>query len=512
MNKLHIPDPVLQRLMRLRAHLQSHGAPAWLAGGSVRDLLLARPVGDLDVTVDGDAPALARSFADATGGAFVLLDDATGTARVVWPRAIAENGAPHTLDLVRLRAPSIEGDLRGRDFTINALALPLEHLPVVDSTHLLDPLGGLDDLHGRLLRACGPNAIVDDPLRMLRAVRIAAQLGFEVADELKAELERRHALIGAVSTERVRDELLKILALPDAGRRIGFLDEVRLLTAIIPELEPSRACDQPNLHYLPVLGHLIEAVVSADWLVAQLRDDPSGTTGILPDGVWAHPELAVALPYRDRVLSRLDELVDGVPRLAFFKLAVLLHDVAKPRTKAIKPDGGISFYDHQVVGAEMCGEIARRLRLSRAARDYVRLIVREHMRPGQLSALGPGLTMRAVYRFFRDTDDAGPEVLLHSLCDHMAMQGPNIHPEGWRWHMGWTGEMLETFYGEAEPIRPEPILRGDDLIRELALTPGPIVGRLLEEVREAQAAGEVRTREEALALASRQISLMDRNT
>jgi poly(A) polymerase/tRNA nucleotidyltransferase (CCA-adding enzyme) len=512
MSELHIPEPALQLLIRLRAHLQSHGARAWLAGGSVRDLLLGRPVGDLDVTVDGDAPTLARSFADATGGAFVLLDDATGSARVVWPRANPAEGAPHTLDLVRLRAPSIEGDLRGRDFTINALALPLDQLPLADSRRLLDPLGGLDDLRLRLLRACGPDSIVDDPLRMLRAARIAAQLRFEVADELKAELERRHALIGAVSAERVRDELLKILALPDAGRWIGFLDEVRLLTAIIPELEPSRDCEQPNLHYLPVLGHLVEAVVSADWIISQLRDDPPGVTGILPDAIWAHPELAVALPYGDRVLSRLDELVDGLPRVAFFKLAVLLHDVAKPETKAIKPDGGVSFYDHQTIGAEVAGEIARRLRLSRSARDYVRLVVREHMRPGQLSALGPALTMRAVYRFFRDTGAAGPEVLIHSLCDHMAMQGPNIQPGGWRWHVGWTGEMLEICYGEAEPIRPEPILRGDDLIRELGLAPGPIIGRLLEEVREAQAAGEVRTREEALALASRQRSIVDRNT
>jgi poly(A) polymerase/tRNA nucleotidyltransferase (CCA-adding enzyme) len=230
-----------------------------------------------------------------------------------------------------------------------------------------------------------------------------------------------------------------------------------------------------------------------------------GLTGVQPLALQTFPSLDARLPHAERLRARFAETIDGVPRLALFKLAVLLHDVAKPQTKAIKPDGGVSFYDHQVIGAEIAWQIARRLRISRAGSDYVRLIVREHMRPGQLSELGAELSLRAVYRFFRATGDAGPDVLLHSLCDHLAMKGPMLVPAGWAWHINWTAQLLEMNYDETEQLRPEPLLRGNDVMRELGLDPGPLVGRVLEDVREAQAAGDIRTREEALDWARRYV-------
>jgi putative nucleotidyltransferase with HDIG domain len=214
--------------------------------------------------------------------------------------------------------------------------------------------------------------------------------------------------------------------------------------------------------------------------------------------VRALPNIRGELAFAERVAARMDELVHGVPRHALFRLAVLLHDIAKPRTKALKPDGGVSFYDHQTIGAEVAWNIAHRLHLSREACDYVRLIVREHMRPGQLNSLGPELSRRAIYRFFRATRAAGPDVLLHSLCDHMAMKGPDLDRAGWEWHTSWTSFMLHVFYEEPDVIAPEPLVRGDELIRVLGLRPGPIIGQLLEAIREAQAIGEIQTREEAL--------------
>lgn len=486
-------------LASLTALLRAFGASGWIVGGTVRDLLLGGFNADFDVAVDGDALELARSFADATGGAWVLLDEQFGSARIVWPAA-NPRGWPRVLDLVQLRATTIEDDLRLRDFTINALALALEDAGQAMPPRLIDPLGGAADLRQGLLRATSPQAIVDDPLRMLRAVRLAAALGLRLDDQLIEQIATRHSLIVEVSAERIRDELLKLLALPNAGGWVRFLDDVGLLTTLIPELEPGRACEQPSAHALPVLGHLLEAVVAADWLLGQLdRIDPI----VQPLALRVLPELDAGLPHTDRMRARLAELVDGVPRVALFKLAVLLHDVAKPQTKAIKPEGGISFYDHQVIGAEVAWRIARRLRISRAGSEYVRQIVREHMRPGQLSELGPELTLRAVYRFFRATGEAGPDVLLHSLCDHLAVKGPLLVREGWEWHIAWTARMLEIYYDETEQIRPEPLLRGGDVMRELGLEPGPLIGRVLEDVREAQAAGDVRTRDEALDWARR---------
>ena len=501
MSSLQIPAEHVELLQVLHAHVEQAGARAWLVGGYVRDLLLGRSTGDVDLAVDGDAPELARGFADETGGSWVLLDAATGTARIVWTAATAPRIS--VVDWARLRAATIEDDLRARDFTINALALPLADAVGAGAGMLLDPLGGRHDLHAGVLRACGPTALRDDPLRMLRAVRLGAQLGLRISDELDAAVRAHRALITNVAWERVRDELLKILALPDAGKWVMYLDEVRLLTALMPELEPARDCDQPFFHFLPVLGHLLEAVVAADWLIAQIDNSlailPRPTQ--MPVAVETIPELAARFPYAERIVERFREIVDGVPRAALFKLSVLLHDVAKPQTKAPKPDGSVSFYDHQTIGADVAYTIARRLRLSRAAAEYVRLIVREHMRPGQLSDLGAELSSRARYRFFRDTRDAAPEVLLHSLCDYLAVKGPKVQPASWEANVAWTAEMLEALYGEVQVTQVEPLLRGDDLIRDLGLAPGPTIGHLLEQVREARASGEISTREEALSLA-----------
>lgn len=510
--KRQVPASHLQLLDELQDYLRLRGIRGWIVGGYVRDLLLDHPSSDMDIAIDSDATGLARSFADATGGSWVPLDDERGVARIVWTTAAQRAGWPHMLDLVRLRAPDLEGDLRGRDFTINAIALSLDDAGSFTDEQLIDPLGGIADLRQRIIRVAGPTALSDDPLRMLRAVRLAATLQLQIAPEVEAEIRAEHHQITRVAAERVRDEFIKLLTLPRAAQWLEYLDDVRLLTTLIPELEPARDCTQPGAHYLSVLPHLIETVAAAEWLMSQMSNDERDNlqaSAPVPDAVRAIPELTGRLPYTEQIRERLHEQVDNAMRSALFKLAVLLHDVAKPQTKAIKPDGGLSFYNHPEIGAKIAYAVAQRLRVSRAGADYIRTIVREHMRPGQLSELGPGLTHRAIYRFFRATGAAGPEVLLHSLADHLATRGPQLRPEGWYAHLSWTGTLLELYYEAGETLRPQPLVRGDDLIQELQLAPGPIIGHLLEEIREGQAAGEVRTRDDALALA-RQVLLVTR--
>ncbi len=507
--------------------LHEHGVAAWLVGGYVRDLLLERPSDDIDVAVDGAALDLARHIADATGGAFVALDDATESARIVWKPAHAGGDEPSALqssafrlspsafrlDLVRLRAPHIEADLCLRDLSINALAVPLAAAlqPSFDHDALIDPTGGSHDLAVRRIRPCGPTTLQDDPLRMLRAVRFAAQLGFELAPEADASIRQNAALIDAVAHERVRDELLKLLAQRHAARWVIYLDTVRLLTRIIAELEPARDCTQPREHFLPVLDHLLETVGAWEWLYDQIEaqannGDTIATTttdaALLPVAVQTHPQISAPLPFAERIVTRMQQPVMATHRrYALFKLATLLHDVAKPQTKQIKPDGGVSFYDHQVIGAETAGVIGQRLRLSREAIGYIQLVIREHMRPGQLNALGPELTMRAVYRFGRDTGDAAPDVLLHALCDHLAVRGPKLSVAGWAQHVAWTGNMLEALWTPQRTVQPMHLVTGSDLIQALGIEPGPIVGQLLEAIREAQFVGTIRTHDDALAFA-----------
>lgn len=513
MDRLTLPAEHRPILAPIQAFLAERGCSAWLVGGYVRDLLRGRPSGDIDIAVTGSALALARELADRTGGAFVRLDDATDTARIVWKSDLA---APTVVDLVRLRAPSIEEDLRLRDLTINALALPLKD--VLDASDLrgllLDPTQGQDDLLRRQIRPCGPTALTDDPLRMLRAARFAAQFTFALAPETDAALRRHAHRIDAIAQERIRDELLKLLAARHAAPWLAYLDEVRLLTRIIPELDAARDCAQPTQHFLPVLAHLFETVCVWEWLYAQLTptsdDAPvfGAAEGILPAAfvqpvaVETEPRLTMSQQFAAQICERMSqEVTAGHRRYAIFKLAALLHDVAKPQTMQIR-DGRITFYGHEDVGADMVRQIGQRLRLGRDATSYIERVVREHMRPGQLHALGSDLTRRAIYRLLRDTGAAAPDVLLHSLCDHLAAKGPRASLAGWEHHVAWTDAVLGDVRTE-RPVAPKAhIVTGGDVIRYLGIEPGPVVGRILAAIDEALFLGEVTTREEALALAA----------
>jgi putative nucleotidyltransferase with HDIG domain len=311
----------------------------------------------------------------------------------------------------------------------------------------------------------------------------------------------------------LRAALVELLSRTDGADQLRALDAAGLLTRIIPELEPARDTDQPIVHFLPVLGHSLEAVTVAEWLLRQIEgQETAGPGGAqpptaysrLPVAIQAHPELRYTSVYRAELRQHFMGTVgEHYPRAALFKLGTLLHDIAKPQTKQDKPDGGVSFHEHQSIGGEIAVAIARRLGFDDIAAHYVRTIVREHMRPGQLAALDE-VTLRAVQRFFHATGDAGPDVLLHLLADHMATRGPNLNIFGWIAQAKWIDALLDLIWGE-EPELTSPLLDGHELMRELGLTPGPQIGRLLAAIGEAQASGEIATREQALALARRRI-------
>jgi putative nucleotidyltransferase with HDIG domain len=346
-------------------------------------------------------------------------------------------------------------------------------------------------------------------------------------EQLQAQIERIATLVDQGDTAGVRDELVALLEHRHSARRLRALDAAGLLTRIIPELEPARSTDQPSVHFLPVLAHSIEAVAAVDWLFHELqvakpttdhrpptadRQEEEGERGrggereieALPAAIQAYPELRYRSAYAEAFRERFAQLLDAArPRVALFKLATLLHDVAKPQTKQTKPDGDVSFYEHQTIGGEIAREVALRLGFSAEEAAYIRSIVREHMRPGQLATLDE-VTLRAVRRFFHATGDAGPDILLHSLADHMATRGPHLNVRAWYAQVAWTDALIETVWG-AEIELERPLLNGNELMSEFGLAPGPALGRLLAAIGEAQAGGDITTRAEALELARRLI-------
>ena len=469
---------LLDRLLPLLPRLTG---PCFLVGGAVRDCLLRllagqRPAGapvgsyDLDLLVPAGGVRLARRLADALGAAFYPLDPPRDVGRIVF-RPHAESG-PRVVDVASFQGATLWADLGGRDFTVNAMALEVTRQPLV----LIDPLGGLDDLRAGRLRAASEGALLDDAVRTLRAVRLRAQFGFEIETRTLSLIRTAADRLSQVSAERVRDELVKILSLPDSAGSLRLMDSLGLLCVVLPELSLLKGLAQlPRNedgfeHTLQVVGALER---------------------LLPlDGAADHPRL----PFSDQVAQHVTGVAaGGHSRRLLLTLAAWLHDIGKPATFSQSADGTIHFLEHEAVGAGLARAALERLRFSRQAAHWVETIVRDHGRPLSL-AREPSLSRRAIHRFFRDAGEAGVEVALLALANHLPIVAA-------AWSDANSGSVLETttellrayFVGRDEVIAPPILLSGGEIVRRFGLPPGPAIGELLRELTEAQAAGEVAT-------------------
>lgn len=470
------------------------GLQVWPVGGVVRDLLMGRARHDWDFTVDRDALGLARAVADALGGAFYPLDEERDTGRVI----LWAGGRRIELDFAGLRGANLEADLRGRDFTINAMA-------VGPDGRLVDPTGGLADLQARRLRAVGPEAFDQDPLRMLRAVRLVAELSLRLDAQTAQWIIQRATALSRVSAERVRDELARLLAAPAVAYYLQLADELGLLAQMIPEVDPLKEQRQTYPHRFNVWWHTLMTIEAAENLLRLLTDAPllSDYTDA-PAQAWKDVR-SLLQPLAPMLTAHFRQrLAANRTRRVLFMLTVLCHDVGKPQTVTEDERGRLHFYGHELTGAQLVIRRLRALRFSRAETERAATVIRGHLRPAQLADAPGGVTGRAVYRFFRATGDAGVDVVLLALADHLSIWGPHLQPDRWARRLNAAGALLSYFFEKRSAITGEsPLVNGCDLMRELNLAEGPLVGRLLEAVREAQAAGEVRTREEALTLARR---------
>ncbi len=483
-------------LDQVRSFLAARGMQAYLVGGFVRDMLLGRQSNDIDIAVPGDAVALARLLADAVGGHFVLLDADNGIARVV------SHDGPAYADLAALRDGDLRADLAARDFTINALALPLTESGMGE---IVDMCGGQNDLQARRVRMVSDHALRDDPARLVRSVRFAAQLGFKIDDRTRQAARESAPLLRKVAAERVRDEFCKIMVAPGAWRNLRLLDDLKLLSIILPELDGLRAMQQPKQHSYDAFTHTLAVTDGIEETLiacraADIAKRPAGPPHLpLPVDVLG--------PVAERVHAHVAEVVAADrTRLLTLKLGALLHDIAKPRTRTVDEDGETHFYNHPMEGVAMAEEALRRLRFSVREIHIVTTMIGNHMRPAQIAS-DEQVTNKAVYRYFRDCGAEGIDTLLLSLADHIGTRGPRLDPSAWWQHAQFTRLMMEHYFSKPEQAVVLPkLISGKDIMKKFDVAAGPRVGELLEMVREAQAAGEVRTRDEALALVQERLN------
>jgi poly(A) polymerase len=463
--------------VRLARQTLGDQSEAWIVGGAVRDAALGRDVTDVDLVVSADAAGAAAALAAAVGGPRFCLSEEFETWRLLDPA-----GAWH-IDVAPLRGEGIEADLAKRDFTVNALAVPLADPAAAP----LDPAAGGADLEAGRLRVVSEHSFEDDPLRLMRAARIAAALDLEV-DPATAELALRSAgRAGEPAGERQLAELRLLLGGPDPVRGLALLDQLGATPGVLPEVEGIRGVEQNPNHHLDVHGHTI-AVLER---LLEIEADLAGFAGEYAADVAALLE---------------EELADEMTRRTALRFAAVVHDLGKPATRG-ETGGYITFIGHDRVGAEIALELCGRLRASRRLSGYLAGITRNHLRLGFLIHERP-LGRRRVLEYLRATDPDPVDVTLLTIADRLAARGPGtIASEAMvQSHLDLARDMIGeglAWRREGPPRSPIP---GDELAAALGIEPGPELGKLIAEVEAGVFAGEVRSPDEAVALARSALS------
>jgi poly(A) polymerase len=476
--------PVVKSILRhLQGFFASRQIETYVVGGLPRDLLLQQATRDIDLAIGADALALGTELARELPARAVVLDEGNRVVRLVLTEPLGWQ-----VDLASLQG-SLQQDLERRDFTLNALAIDLGLMTLGDDPEevtIIDPLGGLMDVQNKIIRAASTRVFQEDGIRLLRGVRLAAELNFTIAAETASLMRRDARQISAVAGERVREELLRLLALSGTADTLYQMQELGLVTALIPEMEPAIGLEQPHEHYWDVFNHSLESVGATDF--------------VLRRGTWAYADPAVLqdVPWNDELEKYFNSPVgSGSTRRELLKLAALLHDIAKPQTKVLTPDLRTRFFGHPEQGAPVAVTVLERLRFASREIRLVACVVRYHLRPTQAGHQELP-TPRAIYRFFRDLSEGAVDTLFFSLADHLAARGPNLDLTNWRWHANMVTYMLAAGRQQEKAVSPAWLVNGCDLQRALGMAPGPALGRLLAAAHEAQAAGEIANRDEAL--------------
>ncbi len=451
-------------------------AGAWLVGGALRDRLLGRPTSDYDVVVAGQPEPLARALAgEARAYAFALSQE-FGVWRVVSRRDGWQ------VDVLPLDGESIEADLARRDFTVNAIAEP------VQGGERVDPFGGLRDLADRRLRMISPDAFRRDPLRTMRLARLGSELGFTVDPATQSAAASEVDALASVAPERVFTELKRIVTSDGALQGLELMGALGATAVVLPELTNLRGVEQSQYHHLDVYDHT-RAVLAE---VIALERDPEPAFG----------EHAGPL---SRFLAQ--PLADDLSRSQALRLGALMHDIAKPQTRDVTPEGRVTFIGHDQAGAELSLALLGRLRASERLSQYVGALARHHLRLGFLVHEAP-LGRRAIYRYLNATAPFQVDVIALSVADRLATRGTGSDRAIAR-HLELARQLVgEAFAWLADP--PRPPLRGDELARALGIDPGPEIGRLLGQLQEDSFAGEIETPGQAVERARELLAAGDR--
>jgi len=465
----------------------------YLVGGALRDALLGRLSHDYDFAVAKNAIDAARQVAAAFRADFYVLDETFDTARVIVSN---EDGERNILDFAAFRGDDLDTDLRGRDFTINAFAFELR------TQTILDPLNGASDLRAKIIRACSDTSLQDDPIRVLRAVRQAAAFGFKIDPGTRKAMKQAASSLSLVSVERQRDELFKILDGLHPDTSLRALELLGVFPYLLPELSKLKGVEQSTPHVKDVWEHTLSVILSLEELLGVLS--PGYDTEKTND-IFAGLLTLRLGRYRGQLAAHFLKPLNADRSLrALLFFAALYHDISKPPTKSVDGTGRIHFFEHDLKGAVVTAERARSFNLSNDEIEYLENIIANHMRfhffTSRMEREKKGPSRKAIYRFFQDVGEAGVDLVLLGLADLKGTHGPTLTQETWSAALEVGRIFLENYWEKPEEtVAPVRLLDGHFFINEYNIQEGPLIGKVLEAIREAQATGKVTTRDEAIS-------------
>jgi len=467
----------------------------YLVGGAVRDIFANQPIRDLDFVIKKKAIKLARKIADSLKGAFYPLDTERDTGRILVQKPGQKQ---QVIDFAAFRGKNLNEDLKARDFTINAIAMdPYDH-------SVYDPLGGVADLRNNLLKACSNSSIIDDPLRIIRAVRMSIVFGLHISPETRKLIKASVNHLLDISPERLRDEIFRIFQGPKSATGIKVLDRLGALDLILPELKQLKDVPQSKPHVHDVWSHSLSVMDHLDSILAALSEEYHPETA----SNYFHGVMVLRIGrYRKQIAEHFSS--NNLPGRSWREIlmfASLYHDIAKPLMAVQTEDGRVRYWGHEGESAEIASERARLLKMSNEEVDRVQIIVQHHMRlhfhTGRLLKEKKMPSNRAIYRFFRDTGEAGVDICLLTLADLWATYENTLPEDTWVACLDIVRVFLEAWWEKKDEIvLPPRLIGGEDIIRSLEIRPGPKVGNVIEAVREAQVIGTVHNSKEAIVYA-----------
>lgn len=444
-------------------------------GGILRDILTyrERKNPDIDFCLKKGAINFGKRLARRIKSGFVVLDKEHGACRLV--KRIKEK--VYTLDFMDFRGNTLEEDIGHRDFTINALAMELENVFQAKNIDdlLIDPYAGKQDLKLKIIRMINKQTFDEDPLRILRAFSLSAIFAFKIDKETLRLVKLKKEKLSGVSSERIRDELFKILDSANSFNYLVLMDKLGILRIIIPEIKLMCGVNQGPYHHLDVWQHTLETIQQLEGLIQELKKN-------------------------EEIQGYLNEVISGERRrCGLIKLGALLHDIGKPH--ALRHlDGKTTFHGHERIGLEITEDICRRLRFSNDEIEAINKMVLWHLRPGYL-ADNPQLTSRAKFRYFRDTAQEAVSTLMLSIADQRATRGRLNPKESRLHHEKMAKALIKEYFRKKKEKRLPRLITGDDLIKKFKLAPSPLIGKILSEVEELQAIGKIKTKKEAMDVA-----------